>query len=104
MPTLERLVSCTDLSAQPAPPLPPPPHKLPPVCCCIWLLVFRLRLPNEWDSLLHWQDLMVWRNHIYDAVITIFQARQQDVGQMIHQMGYKDKAWAVNQLGHVATR
>jgi hypothetical protein len=47
---------------------------------------------------------MVWRNHIYDAVITIFQARQQDVGQMIHQMGYKDKAWAVNQLGHVATR
>jgi transformation/transcription domain-associated protein len=37
------------------------------------LETWRLRLPNEWDSLLHWQDVLVWRNTVYNVVISVSQ-------------------------------
>lgn len=76
------------------------------VCCgcslaCIAAAVTRLRTPNEWDTLLHWQDVLLWRNHIYNVVISAFN-NMSDVNPQLHQMGYRDKAWSVNKLGHVA--
>lgn len=35
------------------------------------LETWRLRLPNEWDPLLHWQDVLVWRNTVYNVVISV---------------------------------
>lgn len=64
---------------------------------------WRLRTPNEWDSMLHWQDLLVWRNNIYNIVIQAFN-RLSEVAPQLHQMGYRDKAWSVNKLGHIAAR
>lgn len=64
-------------------------------CCC------RLRTPNEWDSLTHWQDVLLWRNHIYNVVIGAFN-NMQEIAPQLHQMGYRDKAWSVNKLGHIA--
>ena len=75
---------------QPALLAPLPPH---PVC--------RLRTPNEWDSLVHWQDVLLWRNHIYNVVINAFN-NFSEIAPQLHQMGYRDKAWSVNKLGHVA--
>ena len=63
----------------------------------------RLRTPNAWDSLRHWQDLLVWRNNIYNTVIAAFN-RMSDVAPQLHQMGYRDKAWSVNKLGHIAAK
>lgn len=34
---------------------------------------WRLRTPNEWESLRHWQDLLMWRNQIYSIVILNFE-------------------------------
>ena len=33
---------------------------------------FRLRQPNEWESPLHWQDVLMWRNQIHNIVINAF--------------------------------
>jgi transformation/transcription domain-associated protein len=65
------------------------------------LSVFRLRTPNEWDSLVHWQDVLLWRNYIYNVVIQAFNALSE-VAPQLHQMGYRDKAWSVNKMGHIA--
>jgi transformation/transcription domain-associated protein len=51
----------------------------------------------------HWQDLLVWRNNIYNTVIAAFN-RMSDVAPQLHQMGYRDKAWSVNKLGHIAAK
>jgi transformation/transcription domain-associated protein len=65
------------------------------------LSVPRLRTPNEWDSLVHWQDVLLWRNYIYNVVIQAFNALSE-VAPQLHQMGYRDKAWSVNKMGHIA--
>lgn len=62
---------------------------------------WRLRTPNEWDSMVHWQDVLVWRNQIYNVVISAFQ-RLSEVAPQLHQLGYRDKAWSVNKLAYVA--
>ena len=63
----------------------------------------RLRSPNEWESMLHWQDVLVWRNQIYNIVINAFR-NMIEVSPLLHQLGYRDKAWSVNKLGSVATQ
>eukprot|EP00882_Tetradesmus_deserticola_P022364 GHRQ01024266.1.p1 GENE.GHRQ01024266.1~~GHRQ01024266.1.p1 ORF type:complete len:604 (+),score=307.17 GHRQ01024266.1:373-2184(+) len=65
------------------------------------LETWRLRTPNEWDGLVHWQDVLLWRNHIYNVVIGAFNS-MQEIAPHLHQMGYRDKAWSVNKLGHIA--
>jgi len=69
--------------------LPPPPRPC------------RLRTPNEWDTLSHWQDVLLWRNHIYNVVINAFNTLSE-IAPQLHQMGYRDKAWSVNKMGHIA--
>jgi transformation/transcription domain-associated protein len=43
----------------------------------------------------------MWRNHVYNVVISAFN-NMSEVAPQLHQMGYRDKAWSVNKLGHVA--
>ncbi|GIL45633.1 hypothetical protein Vafri_2841, partial [Volvox africanus] len=64
---------------------------------------WRLRTPNDWESLVHWQDVLVWRNQIYNIVINGFGS-MRDMAPALHQLGYKDKAWSVNRLGAVALK
>ena len=64
---------------------------------------WRLRLPNEWENLLHWGDVLIWRNHIYNVMINALNDFQESLPQL-HQVGYRDKAWSVNQLGAAARK
>lgn len=64
---------------------------------------WRLRLPNEWESLAHWGDVLIWRNHIYNIIINALNDFQELLPQL-HQLGYRDKAWSVNQLGAAARK
>ncbi|KAK3007679.1 hypothetical protein RJ639_014816 [Escallonia herrerae] len=67
------------------------------------LETWRLRTPNEWDSLSVWYDLLQWRNEMYNAVIDAFK----DFGttnSQLHHLGYRDKAWNVNKLAHIARK
>ncbi|CAO2831293.1 unnamed protein product [Amaranthus hypochondriacus] len=67
------------------------------------LETWRLRTPNEWDNMTVWYDLLQWRNEIYNGVIDAFK----DFGStnpQLHHLGYRDKAWNVNRLGHIARK
>ncbi|XP_057972938.1 transcription-associated protein 1-like isoform X2 [Malania oleifera] len=67
------------------------------------LETWRLRTPNEWDNLSVWFDLLQWRNEMYNAVIDAFK----DFGttnSQLHHLGYRDKAWNVNKLAHIARK
>ena len=62
---------------------------------------WKLRTPNEWEPVQWWSDILTWRNHVYNTTIRQF-SNLQSVNPNLHQLGYRDKAWSVNRLGHVA--
>lgn len=67
------------------------------------LETWRLRTPNEWDNMTVWYDLLQWRNEMYNSVIDAFK----DFGKtnpQLHHLGYRDKAWNVNKLAHIARK
>ncbi|CAM6120400.1 unnamed protein product [Calypogeia fissa] len=65
------------------------------------LQTWRLRTPNEWDELPVWNNLLLWRNHMYNTVINAFK-NLSDTNPQLHQLGFRDKAWSVNKLASVA--
>ncbi|ONK62905.1 uncharacterized protein A4U43_C07F9340 [Asparagus officinalis] len=67
------------------------------------LETWRLRTPNEWDDLSVWYDLLQWRNEMYNAVIDAFKDHASTNPQL-HHLGYRDKAWNVNKLAHIARK
>ncbi|XLR64513.1 hypothetical protein S83_015185 [Arachis hypogaea] len=67
------------------------------------LETWRLRTPNKWDNMSVWYDLLQWRNEMYNSVIEAFK----DFGSTnstLHHLGYRDKAWTVNRLAHIARK
>ena len=52
--------------------------------------------------MLHWQNVLVRRNHRYNITISAF-ATLSEANPALHQLGYREKAWSVNQLGAAAT-
>ena len=62
---------------------------------------WKLRTPNEWEPVRWWSDILTWRNHVYNTTIRQF-GNLRNVNPNLHQLGYRDKAWSVNRLGHVA--
>lgn len=62
---------------------------------------WKLRTPNEWEPVRWWSDVLTWRNQVYNMTIRQFSTMQA-ANPNLHQMGYRDKAWSVNRLGHVA--
>ncbi|CAI9110926.1 OLC1v1011036C1 [Oldenlandia corymbosa var. corymbosa] len=67
------------------------------------LETWRLRTPNEWDNMSVWYDLLQWRNEMYNAVIDAFKDLSSTNSQL-HHLGYRDKAWNVNKLAHMARK
>ncbi|BDA47386.1 probable transcription-associated protein 1 [Coccomyxa sp. Obi] len=67
------------------------------------LETWRLRTPNEWESLGTWADVLTWRNAIYNVVINAFK-NVGDMAPHLHQLGYRDKAWSVNRLAAIARK
>lgn len=67
------------------------------------LETWRLRTPNEWDNSSVWYDLLQWRNEMYNSVIDAFKDFGSTNSQL-HHLGYRDKAWNVNKLAHIARK
>ncbi|KAI8537003.1 hypothetical protein RHMOL_Rhmol10G0301200 [Rhododendron molle] len=67
------------------------------------LETWRLRTPNEWDGLTVWYDLLQWRNEMYNGVIDAFR-EFSTTNPQLHHLGYRDKAWNVNKLAHIARK
>ncbi|KAM6591803.1 hypothetical protein CsatA_014408 [Cannabis sativa] len=67
------------------------------------LETWRLRTPNKWDNMSVWYDLLQWRNEMYTSVIDAFKDFNTTNPQL-HHLGFRDKAWNVNKLAHIARK
>jgi transformation/transcription domain-associated protein len=73
---------------------------------------WRDRLPNTWDDILAWQDLVTWRQHIFGLINTHYLSliprpeggNQNTSGASFAYRGYHETAWIINRFAHVARK
>ncbi|KEZ39649.1 Histone acetylase complex subunit [Scedosporium apiospermum] len=71
---------------------------------------WRDRLPNVWDDIQSWQDLVTWRQHIFGLINQKYlQLLPQPGGQnaggaSFAYRGYHETAWIINRFAHVARK
>ncbi|KAI8979847.1 hypothetical protein BDF20DRAFT_535994 [Mycotypha africana] len=72
------------------------------------LVTWRGRLPNMWDDINVWSELVSWRQHIFDAINHAYRPfipllTAQDRAPLAYR-GYQENAWLINQFAHVARK
>ena len=70
---------------------------------------WRDRLPNVWDDITAWQDLVTWRQHIFGLInstyLNLLPAQSQNAnGASFAYRGYHETAWIINRFAHVARK
>ncbi|KAI0119620.1 hypothetical protein F4814DRAFT_249005 [Daldinia grandis] len=70
---------------------------------------WRDRLPNIWDDITDWQDLVTWRQHIFGLINNTYlqllpQQGQGANGASFAYRGYHETAWIINRFAHVARK
>ncbi|KAI7885947.1 uncharacterized protein EV154DRAFT_427566 [Mucor mucedo] len=76
---------------------------------------WRERLPNMWDDINVWSDLVAWRQHIFSAInrtyLPLIPLLQPAAGQTSASSGhsyayrgYHETAWIINRFAHVARK
>lgn len=70
---------------------------------------WRDRLPNVWDDITAWQDLVTWRQHIFGLINATYlgllpQQGQNANGASFAYRGYHETAWIINRFAHVARK
>lgn len=75
----------------------------------VLLSTWRDRLPNLWDDINAWQDLVTWRQHIFQLIngtyLNLLPAAQGNAtGNSYAYRGYHETAWIINRFAHVARK
>ena len=70
---------------------------------------WRERLPNVWDDINAWQDLVTWRQHIFQLINRTYLAllgpqSGNATGNSFAYRGYHETAWIINRFAHVARK
>ncbi|BEJ12109.1 hypothetical protein CspHIS471_0205690 [Cutaneotrichosporon sp. HIS471] len=66
---------------------------------------WRDRLPNFWDDISVWSDLLAWRQHVFQAVTRVYMPMITPTEGVTHgYRGYHETAWMINRFGEVARR
>jgi transformation/transcription domain-associated protein len=72
---------------------------------------WRDRLPNVWDDINAWHDLVTWRQHIFHSInqtyLPLLTSQNQGTsgGSNSHgYRGYHETAWIINRFAHVARK
>jgi transformation/transcription domain-associated protein len=66
---------------------------------------WRERLPNFWDDISVWSDLLAWRQHVFSAVTKVYVPLiPQNETATYGYRGYHETAWTINRFGHVARK
>ncbi|GAP87643.2 putative FAT domain-containing protein [Rosellinia necatrix] len=70
---------------------------------------WRDRLPNTWDDITDWQDLVTWRQHIFGLInntyLQLLHPQGQNAnGSSFAYRGYHETAWIINRFAHVARK
>lgn len=74
------------------------------------LLSWRDRLPNIWDDINAWQDLVTWRQHVFQLInSTYLSLAPQGPGNNVSNnsyafRGFHETAWIINRFAHVARK
>ena len=66
---------------------------------------WRDRLPNFWDDIMVWSDLLAWRQHVFQSVTRVY-VPLIPAGETATYgyKGYHETAWMINRFGEVARR
>lgn len=70
---------------------------------------WRDRLPNTWDDINAWQDLVTWRQHIFQLInatyLNLLPPQTNNVASNSYAYrGYHETAWIINRFAHVARK
>jgi transformation/transcription domain-associated protein len=73
------------------------------------LSTWRDRLPNFWDDINAWQDLVTWRQHIFHLINGVYLQLlppnpNNPSGNSFAYRGYHETAWIINRFAHVARK
>ena len=75
------------------------------------LSTWRDRLPNFWDDINAWQDLVTWRQHIFHLINGVYLQllppppnQNNASGNSFAYRGYHETAWIINRFAHVARK
>lgn len=76
------------------------------------LQVWRERLPNTWDDINIWNDLVTWRQHAFQVInkvympfVPILQQNNADGNANSYAYrGFHEIAWVINRFAHVARK
>ena len=73
------------------------------------LQAWRDRLPNVWDDINAWQDLVTWRQHVFqlvnDTYLKLLPPGGNQSGNNSYAFrGYHETAWIINKFAHVARK
>ena len=66
---------------------------------------WRDRLPNFWDDIMVWSDLLAWRQHVFQSVTRVYVPLiPPNETATFGYKGYHETAWMINRFGEVARR
>lgn len=76
------------------------------------LQVWRERLPNTWDDINIWNDLITWRQHAFLVINEVYMPfipvlQQSNSGSNANSYAYRgfhEIAWVINRFAHVARK
>lgn len=74
------------------------------------LQVWRERLPNTWDDINMWNDLVTWRQHAFNVINKVYtpfipmlqQLNLLGNANLYAYRGFHEIAWVINRFAHVA--
>ncbi|KAJ3344480.1 hypothetical protein HDU83_005150 [Entophlyctis luteolus] len=77
------------------------------------LITWRERLPNVWDDITLWSDMVAWRQHVFSTINTAYsplipqlqtQVGASNTTSSYAFRGYHETAWIINRFSHVARK
>ena len=73
------------------------------------LSMWRDRLPNMWDDINAWQDLVTWRQHVFGLInrkyLNLLGPQPGNAsGNSYAYRGFHETAWIINRFAHVARK
>lgn len=74
------------------------------------LKAWRERLPNLWDDIDLWSDLVTWRKHAFNVINKTYDPlirqlpQQNNNSNSYAYRGYHETAWIINRFAHVARK
>ena len=67
------------------------------------LHTWRERLPNEWEDIVMWGDILTWRQHVFSIINSIFQPLIK-LNSAVAFIGHHETAWSINRFAHIARK